>query len=143
MVSEVQEDSWGAYARFQERLAGRSRVDGQAWGLEGALNRVLLGATEGLDRALESERRKDRHRSKLRRVYLAIEDSTGHLEDAVDARLRLRAAKAMVSPDQWTLLRAVADGYEYGEIAAWSKCAPGTLRVRVLRIRRALVVHAA
>lgn len=143
---------WGVYARLQQEL-GRScyannhtwYVNDHTWGLEQGLNRLLAGnppAGEEVDRAVRSESRKERYRTRLRRGRLAIEDSPRNPENALDARLRLHRAEAQVTVEEWALLRAVGEGHEYKEIAAVAKVAAGTLRARVLRLRRSLIAHA-
>jgi hypothetical protein len=135
-------DRWGAYARLQEKLARRGRVDDRTWGLEAGLNRLLaagLPAEEDLHRTIRSESRKERHRTKLRRTYLTDEASTGMLEHVVAARRRLRGIESRFPANDWILLRAVGEGHTYEEIARIAKVSPGALRARVLRLRRTLV----
>lgn len=135
---------WSAYARLQQTLARKRYVDDHSWGLEAGLNRLLVEeppAGEDVDRAVRSESRKERYRRELRRIRLAVEDSTGNAEDALDARQRVRLAQAQVTAEEWALLRAVGEGYEYKEIAATAKVAAGTLRARVFRLRRILVAR--
>jgi DNA-binding NarL/FixJ family response regulator len=138
-------DHWRAYARLQEKLARRPQIDDYTWGLEAGLNRLLteeLPAPEEVDRAVRSESRKERYQEQLRRVHLAVEESAGKPDDAVDARRRLRVVRKLVTPVEWSLLRAVGEGYEYKEIAAVKKTAAGTLRAHVFRLRRTLLALA-
>jgi DNA-directed RNA polymerase specialized sigma24 family protein len=74
-------------------------------------------------------------------MYPAGENVTACPDGAIDARLQLRAAKAMVTPDEWALLWAIGAGYKYAEIAAAASIAAGALRIRVLRLRRTLLVQ--
>ena len=62
--------------------------------------------------------------------------------DDVDARRRLRLITNQVTPEDFALLRAVGEGYEYKEFAAIKKSAPGALRARVARLRRNLLALA-
>lgn len=137
---------WGAYALLQEHLAHRHYVNDKTWGLEAGMNRLLAGELSGeddVDRAVRSESRKERHRTQLRRVHLAVEDSTEDPENALEARERLRLVEAQVTAaEDWALLLAVGEGHEYEEIATGANVASGTLRSRVLRLRRTLVVLA-
>ncbi len=138
-------DHWRAYARLQEKLARSHWVDHSTWGLEAGLNSLLAGefpVEEDVDRVISSGSRKERHRARLRRVYLVDEGSAENPDAALDARRRLRLVATRVTKDDRRLLRAVGEGYEYGEIAAASHVAPGTLRARVLRLRRRLVALA-
>ena len=133
---------WSAYERLQEKLARRRHVDDHTWGLEAGLNRLLardLPAAEDVDRAVRSASRKERYRIQLRRVHLAVEDRTGNPEDALISRCCLRLLLAQITPKEWALLRAVGEGYKYKEIAVVERVAPGTLRARVLRLRRTLI----
>ena len=108
---------WGAYARLQEQLAHRSRVDSRAWGLEAGLNRPLeqtLPAVEDLDRTVQSASRKERHRAQLRRIYpTTFANPSSDVVASLDARRRLRRIRAKVTRDEWGLLQAVGEGHEY------------------------------
>lgn len=131
---------WGAYARLQTALDERSRVDDQSWGLEAGLDRLLESdvqpPTEAeIARAVRSENRGERHRARLRRVHLAVEGTVSDAEAVVAARQALRITQAQVDEDDWVLLRAIGEGYEYGEIAVDQDISAGHLRVRVLRLR--------
>jgi hypothetical protein len=136
---------WDAYLRVQERLVNRSDLNRTTWGIEAALNQILLYPThspgdEDVERYASSERRKERHRAKLRLVYLAptVSDQMGNPDGVIAARQRLRAITEVISNEDSALLRQIAEGYEYDEIAAASNTQPGALRVRVMRLRRRL-----
>jgi len=134
---------WSAYLRLQSKLERRRRVDDHTWGLEAGLNRILSGtipSNEDVDRAVQSESRKERYRIRLRRTYLKPEELTIRpiSEDALDARRHLRRIRARIKAEEWELLRAVGEGFGYKELAFASKAATGSLRIRVLRIRRGL-----
>lgn len=136
---------WSTYARLQEKLVRRSSIDDHTWGLEAGLNRLLAQeppAAEDVDRAVRSEGRKERYRTVLRRIHLTVQESAGNQESLFEARQRLRRAAAQVTAEEWVLLRAVGEGYEYKELATTARVAAGTLRARVLRLRRVLVAHA-
>jgi hypothetical protein len=137
-------DLWRAYARRQEKLSHRQQVDDYTWGLEAGLNRLPeeIPVLEVIDRAARSESRKERYQQQLRRVHLAVEESAGNPDDAMDARRRLRGVRKLVTPEEWSLLRAIGEGYEYNEIAALKRTAAGTLRARVLRLRRSILALA-
>ncbi|MGC2830049.1 MAG: hypothetical protein WB994_10450 [Candidatus Acidiferrum sp.] len=134
---------WSAYLRLQNKLARRRRIDDHTWGLEAGLSRILTGTipcAEDVDRAVRSESRKERYRVQLRHAYLKTDDLTVKPipENAFDARRHLRRIRARVSAEEWALLRAVGDGFEYKELAVASNAATGALRIRVLRLRRRL-----
>jgi DNA-binding NarL/FixJ family response regulator len=127
--------------RLQGKLARKTRVDDLPWGLEAALNRLLTSSSLGRDaeRTVRSESRNERHRARLRRMYLRAEEGASpHPHNALDARLQLRAIAAKVTPGERRLLQAVGEGYEYAEIATQMGYTAGALRVRVARLRRML-----
>lgn len=135
--------AWDVYRRLQEQLARKCHVDDQSWGLEGALNRFLVRPEELLTqeqvaRAVGSQCRRERYRRELVRGLPAQEDPRGTPDGAIDARRHLRLIKNQVSRRDWALLLAVGEGRGYKEIASVTKVTTGTLRVRVLRLRRAL-----
>jgi hypothetical protein len=134
-------DQWSAYARLQEKLADRSEVDDYSWGLEAGLNRLLtadLPGVQGLERAAQSESRKERYHARLRRIHLNVESSAEGPENALDDRRRLHLVKNLLAPDEWWFLLSIGEGYDYNEIAAALKTTSGALRVRLLRLRSAL-----
>jgi hypothetical protein len=143
-MSEIP-DPWSAYARLQEKLANRNQVDDYTWGLEAGLTRLLtenFPAVRDVERAVESESRKERYRAQLRRIYLNVEAFSEGPENALDARRRLRLIETRVAAEDWALLRAVGDGNHFKEIAIVKKLAPGALRARVFRLRRTLLALA-
>ena len=134
---------WEAYACLQERLARRCEVDGYAWGLEAALNRLLIKphpTAEEIERIIASAGRKERNRARLRRANLPFEGRTenSYLESAFDAQQVLSEMQMRVTPNDWELLCAVGEGHRYRDIAMVEKAAPGSLRARVFRLRRSL-----
>jgi hypothetical protein len=142
----VDPDQWGAYARLQTVLADKPVVDGHSWGLEAGLDRHLAALGEprdddDADRAVRSESRRERHRARLRRVYLINLDGAPELDAQLDARRTLYGMRDVLSDADWRLLVAVAEGRAYGELAAVFGASACCLRVRVLRLRREM--HAA
>ena len=98
-MSEIP-DSWSAYARLQEKLADRNHVDDYTWGLEAGLNRLLTDdfpVVRDVERAIQSESRKERYRYQLRRIHLNAEASAEGPENALDARRRLRFMETRVT----------------------------------------------
>lgn len=133
---------WAAYARLQEEL-DKSNVSGRSWGLEAALNQLLaqpqeLPTATDCERVVQNASRQERHRARLRRVWTNPEAPSPGLESMVDARRRLRLVQARVTGQNWAVLSALGEGYDYGEIAAGSGIAEGALRARVCRLRRFL-----
>lgn len=164
-------DMWDAYARLQRKLSGEPQVDDRSWGLEEGLNRLLNGdedlMADAAARAVRSESRKERHHTRLRRLHLSVREQTGaqevgrdtghrppvigqhalealcRVEERLDSRHRLGAAAQRLTADDQALLQAVAEGWDYDKISSVTRIRTGTLRVRVRRLRVALVALAA
>ena len=136
---------WAEYARLQNDLSRNHRVSDRSWGIEEGLNHILwfdhtvtLLTQTDIDRAAASRERSERHRASLRGRYLQFEEE-GSADPctAVQARQELMSLVHRSSDQDWALLCAVAEGYEYAEIAVNSNVSPSSLRARVLRLRRA------
>ncbi len=137
---------WGAYAHLQ-KLSRRPYVDDRAWGYEAGLDLVVASSLAGklpcqneIDRAVASGARLNRYRSRLRARYLQAEESanpgTG-MED-FEARQALQDIRDSLASSDWTLLWELALGGEYAEVARQRGVTAGSLRARVLRLRRSL-----
>lgn len=142
-MTEDVDGPWAAYARVQEKLARRLEVEPYTWGLEAALNRLVLGEplTEAeISRVIASESRKERHRANLRRVYPELQGSTWPraTEDALEVKKVLRDLRDHVTEDDWSLVTAISHGQHYSDIAAARGAKPGALRARMCRLRRKL-----
>jgi hypothetical protein len=138
-------DRWGEYLSLQEKLSRTHRVDDYSSGLEEGMNRILAEeppTVDEVDRTVKSASRKERYRQRLRNIYLKAEEPTANLDGVVDARRRLHLVRKHVSSEDWALLSEVGVGREYEDIAADRKTAPGTVRARVLRLRRTLIALA-
>lgn len=142
MMSDVP-DPWGQYHRLQTKLLRKTQVDDYAWGLEAGLSHLLtaIGSAtveDSAERAVASRARRERNRLHLLRVHVDDRDESHRdvSEASLDAKRQLRAIRARVGGENWRLLQAVADGYEYSELAVLFGAAPGALRARVLRVRR-------
>jgi len=140
---------WSSYLAVQAKLLKSDKADDVSWGREAALNRILSSdprcdpsVSHGdIDRWVQSESRRERHRAKLRRIHMThSEDVHSASEGAPQARLKLRAVKRLATAEEWMLLRARSDGWDYAEIAARTGMTTGTLRVRILRLRQRLSV---
>jgi hypothetical protein len=136
-------DSWGQYYRLQTKLLHKTHVDDYAWGLEAGLSHLLTAngspaLEDAAERAVASRARRERNRLHLLRAHADDRDGSHRdvSEASVDAKRHLRAIRARVGRENWRLLQAVADGYEYSELALLFGAAPGALRARVLRVRR-------
>src|SRR5687767_11275135 len=129
---------WDAYRRLQEELARNTTINQHAWGLEAGLHATLSGATgDDADRAVRSERRRERHRAKLRLVHIgggALVVPPVSVE-ALDARRALERLRVQLGARNWFLIRSIAEGEDYRSLSAVLGTAPGTLRARVHRLR--------
>ena len=141
---------WNAYASLQTSLRRGCRVDDRSWGTEAAMDRILVSlqdnhplTSDEIVRAAASERRRERNRTRLRLVHLAGSELSPHPENAIAARQELGVARSKLSGGDWSVLRHVAEGYGYGELASAIGGTPERLRVRVLRLRRKLTAVAA
>jgi hypothetical protein len=140
---------WDEYVLLQGQLDHRRQVDGGSWGLEAKLDKLLkniesekqLPSAEELDRTARSESRKERHRATLRRVYLTPSDPRSDTEGRLEARHELKAVQDQVAGKDWELLHAIGVGHDYEELAEARGVTVGSLRVRVLRLRRGLTLR--
>jgi hypothetical protein len=142
---------WDIYARLQAALSRGNHLSDQTWGTEAALDAILLSLQEknpvtsdDLARIAASERRRERHRARLRLVHLTGGGEIGVDPDgALAAREGLRIARSKVSSRDWRVLCQLAEGYSYADVAAQTRSTPGNLRIRVLRCRQRLAARAA
>lgn len=138
---------WGAYARLQE-LSRRPSLDDRAWGYEAGLDLILASNPAAnrpfqneIDRAVASGARLERYRTRLRGLYLHDPElaNPGTGMEAFEAQEVLRHIQDNVAASDWALLWELAQGHEYAEMAQQRSITAGSLRVRVLRLRRSLV----
>jgi hypothetical protein len=133
---------WDAYLRLQQQLDRKSIIDQSTWGLEAGLNLALRGlsAEDDLDRAIRSACRRERHRARLRLVYLEKAEpvSSPVSVDALDARRSLGRLRLKVGAKNFQLICRVAEGHDYRSLSAALGDTPGALRARVFRLRRDL-----
>lgn len=140
--------SWEEYLSLQSKLLRKSKVDDHSWGLEAGLNRLLAAievrTSVDVDRTVASRARRERNRLRLLHIHgdrTATHDPAP--EAALDAKRALEGIQKQVDAEQWRLICAVAEGHEYAELADSFEAAAGTLRARVLRLRRRLDAGAA
>ena len=139
-------DPWGAYLRLQADLDATGRVNNRSWGMEAGLDAILDAASaqdgsgrhSDLKTTIDSARRRERHRARLRRIYAADLEPTVDQPAQLDARIQFAPIRRALSVRDWQLISRVADGMEYQAIARTIGGTPGSLRVRTLRIRQAL-----
>lgn len=133
--------AWACYARVQQRLGSRTRIDDRAWGLEAEADQLLLDllATDNAARAGQTAARRERYRASIRgRGYDHAAWCPGRPDDVAHARQHLRVMREAVGEDGWRLMLEVAAGHSYEEIATRFATTAGALRVRMLRWRREL-----
>ena len=129
---------WDAYARLQEELARSTTINQHAWGLETGLHSTLSGASgDDADRAVRSQRRRERHRARLRLIHIDGGDAVVSTVSvaALDARRALQRIRVQLGARNWFLIRSIAEGEDYRSLSALLGVAPGTLRARVRRLR--------
>lgn len=139
---------WGIYARLQDNLRREHRVGDRSWGTEAGMDHILDAAAglppaeDDVNLAIATGRRRERHRGS-RRDYPLLEDfATPHPQDALNARRELAEIRCSVGNDNFELLTAVAIGWGYKEISVAMLIPLGLARVRVSRLRAALVAAA-
>ena len=144
-------DPWGAYMRLQAELDATDQVNHRSWGIEAGLDAILDTAAtcrgsrraKDLKTTIASVQRRERHRTRLRRIYAF------DLAPAVDhparlhAHIQLAQIRRTLPVRDWQLISRVAVGMEYPAIARTIRGTPGSLRIRTLRIRQALLSLAA
>jgi hypothetical protein len=130
-------ERWKKYEQLQAELAASRDVDDRAWSLEAGLNRILEGVkrTDDVERAVRSSSRKERDRRVITRAFRYQTDSWGDPELSIDIKDGLRRVQLTMTPTEWRLLCARAEGQSYDQLAVALKAKPGTLRVKVRRLR--------
>lgn len=134
---------WAIYARLQNILRREYQVGDRSWGTEAGMDYVLesnLGDSpteRDVDRVIATARRRERHRG-ARRDLLIDDIATAHPDVALTARRELAAIRREVGDANWALLAAVGSGSDYKEISNALSVPPGTIRVKVLRLRASL-----
>ena len=139
---------WDIYARLQDSLQDQHRVGDRSWGIEAGMAHILntpacfTPPEQEVDKVVANNRRRERHLASHRAPF--PEDvSTPHPEGALHARHALAAIQRNVSGDSWQLLTDLAIGKDYEEIARTTTMRPGSIRIKVLRLRRKLLALAA
>jgi hypothetical protein len=135
---------WGEYARLQARMSRNSTIDSYSWGTEEEMNLFLddpsgfTAADAGrVQRFRDVTARRERFRAKLRKVHEAElapvpVDPIPHLE----ARDKLATLESWVTPGQWALAMAVAQGFDYAEISLKQAISVGAARAQLCRLRQ-------
>jgi DNA-binding NarL/FixJ family response regulator len=141
---------WRDFTRLQHTLGRTNRVDDRYWGLEAGLDRVVSLVAEGatptsdeIERARQSESRRERYRRRLRDQHFARNESSVDPSAVFEARSELRALRSSVSSRDWKVLTAVGLGKRYSEIAKVSGTRSVAIRARVMRLRKKLKAQGA
>lgn len=137
-------DPWGAYTRLQRDLNGISSVKNRTWALESALNAVIeaapaAGSPDNTERIIATAERRERHRARLRRIYVLDLAPPPTRAEGMEARATLSILHDRLKREDWTLITSVATGEDYGAVAKRTGTTAASLRIRTLRIRRALI----
>ena len=139
---------WDIYARFQHSLRYQHCVGDRSWGIEAGMAHILNTPADSpptqhkVDQVVANDRRRERYLD-CRRTSMPEDVVTPHPDGALHARHALAAIQRNVGDHSWQLLTAVAIGTDYEEIARTTLARPGTLRIKVLRLRRELLALAA
>jgi hypothetical protein len=131
---------WDRFAAIQAHLGSSTVVDDVAWGREHALNKMLeaheILSAEDVERAVQSESRRERHHGAIRRRHAAgVANATNDPVQMLEGRQELELVRGQVTDSEWTLLNALGVGSGYAELAAQAGVTEGTVRVRALRAR--------
>ncbi len=131
--------------RASKSLSRRPHLDDRAWGYEAGLDLILASNPTGkhpsqdeIDRAVASGARLERYRTRLRGLHLRDEEVANHSNgmEVFEAQKALQHIQASLASPDWDLLWELAVGHEYAEIAQQRGVTAGSLRARVLRLRR-------
>jgi hypothetical protein len=136
---------WGTYAHFQDNLRRNYRIGDRSWGTEAGMDLILTCASSGIppvsadiSRAIATCRRRERFRAS-RQDPLPENLATPHPDSVLLARNELEAIRRRIGEPNWNMLTAVATGRSYKEISASLSTSEGAVRVKVVRLRRAIV----
>jgi hypothetical protein len=140
---------WRLYAQLQSQLSRNFCVDDQVWGIEAGLDLILATppdipppANDNILRVVNSTRRREQRRSRLRLLYLRPDEDRPDLEQALFARSELRRITSQLHGRDWYCCTLSPSGEDYAQVASKLKSKPGAVRVRVLRLRRQLAPKA-
>lgn len=139
---------WAIYARLQNNLRRECQVGDRSWGIESGMNHILASvsgappAEEDVSKVIATSRRRERHRGARRDPLLDDIVATAHPDGALTARRELGDIRRQVGDSNWDLLAAVGMGSSYKDISSSTSLAPGLIRVKVARLRAALVLAA-
>jgi hypothetical protein len=134
---------WRSYAQLQTTLSRCTSVNNESWGMEAGLDALLAATSPSTDddivRVVNSTRKREYSRSRIRRLYLRPDDERPDPEGALLARSQLRRIRSQVPAKDWLLLQSLGLGYEYAELAKVAGSSAGAARIRVLRLRQQLI----
>jgi hypothetical protein len=139
----MSQNPWEEYARLQAELGASNEVNDHSWGLEAALDAIVAAARNSepapdLETVIASAGRRERHRAYVRRVNAGAFDHPVDDHARLEARIQLARISRALPRDDLRLACHVAVGLEYKAIATAIGGTPGSLRVRMSRVRQAL-----
>jgi len=134
---------WGIYALIQAQLSGRTQCNHNADGLEAGLNRFLDQAGSNADMAITaitrdvaSGARRSRRINQMHAEGRIPTSQNAHSERQFEARSDLARLHKIMPPQELSLLKAVALGHDYQQLAKRLEASAEALRARVSRNRR-------
>jgi hypothetical protein len=144
---------WSAYAMLQAKASRSDRINDAASGTDDGLAYILTTIEAGTVPAHPEELHRntrtsvatgawnDRNHARLRLRYPSdLGNEVGpDPEFSLMARQRLRQVQGKLAAFDWSILCALAVGYDYIEIAAMTGLTAGSLRTRVSRLRSGLL----
>jgi hypothetical protein len=103
----------------------------------------VAGTPVDTGRIFATAERRERHRARLRRIYARDLAPSPIDAEGMEAHVTLSTLRDRLKPDDWRLVTLIAASEEYGAVAQRTGATAASLRIRVLRIRRALTRLAA
>lgn len=138
---------WGIYAQIQDQLDRHTVVDDRAYGLEAGLDKIIDELTSidvsMCERAIATGSRRERHRKSALTNKALVGGKPDDPLRQLEARSALDLIETTVHSGGVAILKAVAAGHSYTELAAKYHGTSGAFRARVARLRRHLFALAA
>lgn len=137
-------DPWAEYAHLQARSSRNSKIDSYSWGVEEEMNLFLehpytcTDAEPGRsERVRATAARRERARACLRQLHeTELAPNPASPAKQLEAREALRQIEAEVTPAQWALAVALAQGYSYADMSAKQAISAGAARAQIFRLRQ-------
>lgn len=130
---------WDAYASAQTRLSKRSHVGDRSWGLEAALNQLVIDAPPPLDQLATvqatAERRARYSRSLISRNTTILSAEAPRAEAQIEARSDLSFLGRNLATSDITVLVAAGLGHPASSEAVRQQLARARRRARKLLVQ--------